>query len=104
MPDPSAGHELMRRLASRARRLVGINPKNGFSATTIMTSVHVKATRNPSIALPSEKQMIVRNTRARPLSSTRVIITTQSEQLQLKSVPKIVSRNISLVAGIHRTT
>ncbi|MED6185004.1 hypothetical protein PIB30_052871 [Stylosanthes scabra] len=28
---PNAGHELMRRLASRARRLLGINPKYGFS-------------------------------------------------------------------------
>ncbi|MED6184881.1 hypothetical protein PIB30_051763, partial [Stylosanthes scabra] len=31
MPDPSAGHELMRRLSSRTRRLLGINPKYGFS-------------------------------------------------------------------------
>ncbi|MED6139536.1 hypothetical protein PIB30_084706 [Stylosanthes scabra] len=31
MPDPSAGHELMSRLASYARRLLGISPKYGFS-------------------------------------------------------------------------
>ncbi|MED6199552.1 hypothetical protein PIB30_077001 [Stylosanthes scabra] len=31
MPNPSAGHELMRRLCSCTRRLLGINPKYGFS-------------------------------------------------------------------------
>ncbi|MED6141068.1 hypothetical protein PIB30_099667, partial [Stylosanthes scabra] len=40
-------HELMRRLTSRTRRLLGINPKYGFLATIVMTSVHVKATRTP---------------------------------------------------------
>ncbi|MED6217572.1 hypothetical protein PIB30_018965 [Stylosanthes scabra] len=49
MPDPSAGHELMRRLSSRTRRLLGINPNE--DPVTIL--------QRENDRIDSEKQMII---------------------------------------------
>ncbi|MED6128820.1 hypothetical protein PIB30_101627 [Stylosanthes scabra] len=86
MSDPGASHELMRRLASRARRLLGISPKYGFSTV----DCHGIYQSDPYYPFEYDLYPSLRG------ATPQTIFISQSEEFSLKLVPRTVSRNISL--------
>ncbi|MED6112051.1 hypothetical protein PIB30_058158 [Stylosanthes scabra] len=120
-----AGHELTRRLTSRTQRLLGINPKYGFS-TVKCRVIYQSGPYYPFeyAPYPSEKWMIIQkpsgsypSKQSRKWDSTHVLVCYASDvrtkatsfnnpftHIFQRPVPKTVSRKSHLVAGIHQTT